>query len=103
MDVVVQEHGKDSRGCNYPTPPMDMGYHAVHYLGRVLFGDGYALKHRWLLGLSLPDSPRAGHKAGQQRMGMKRRVAPDHNIDYRNCISHHGIDAFTKIMRRFKT
>lgn len=27
---------------------MDMGYHAVHCLGRVLFGDGYALKHRWL-------------------------------------------------------
>lgn len=27
---------------------MDMGYHAVHCLGRVLFGDGYALCHRWL-------------------------------------------------------
>jgi len=27
---------------------MDMGYHAVHCLGRVLFGDGYALRHRRL-------------------------------------------------------
>jgi len=27
---------------------MDMGYHAVHCLARVLFGDGYALQHRWL-------------------------------------------------------
>lgn len=27
---------------------MDMGYHAVHCLSRVLYGDDYALKHRWL-------------------------------------------------------
>jgi len=27
---------------------MDMGFHLVHRLGEALFGDGYALKHRWL-------------------------------------------------------
>lgn len=27
---------------------MDMGYHTVHCLSRVIFGDGYALNHRWL-------------------------------------------------------
>ncbi|HWA08325.1 MAG TPA: hypothetical protein VG838_02545 [Opitutaceae bacterium] len=27
---------------------MDMGYHTVHCLSRVILGDGYALKHRWL-------------------------------------------------------
>ena len=27
---------------------MDMGYHLVHTLSRVLFDDGYALKHEWL-------------------------------------------------------
>jgi hypothetical protein len=27
---------------------MDMGYHLVYSLARVLYGDGYALKHSWL-------------------------------------------------------
>jgi len=27
---------------------MDMGFHLVYTLAHVLFGDGYALKHRWL-------------------------------------------------------
>lgn len=27
---------------------MDMGYHIVHTLASVLYGDGYALKHRWI-------------------------------------------------------
>ena len=31
------------RGCG-----MDMGFHVVECLSRILYGDGYALKHRWL-------------------------------------------------------
>lgn len=27
---------------------MDMGFHLVYWLGVVLFGDGYALKHSWM-------------------------------------------------------
>lgn len=27
---------------------MDMGYHLAHTLARALYGDGYALHHRWL-------------------------------------------------------
>ena len=27
---------------------MDMGFHTVYTLSRILFDDGYALKHRWL-------------------------------------------------------
>lgn len=27
---------------------MDMGFHLVYNLSTVLYGDGYAIKHRWL-------------------------------------------------------
>jgi hypothetical protein len=27
---------------------MDMGFHAVYTLSRILYNDGYALKQRWL-------------------------------------------------------
>ena len=27
---------------------MDMGYHLVHSIAQAVYGDGYALKHRWL-------------------------------------------------------
>lgn len=31
------------KGCG-----MDMGFHLVHSLSSALYGDGFALKHRWL-------------------------------------------------------
>ena|ERR1019366_2871896 len=35
--------GVKIRGCG-----TDMGFEIAYRLGRVLYGDGYALKHRWL-------------------------------------------------------
>jgi len=31
------------KGCG-----MDMGFHVVYQLSKVLFNDGYAIKHRWI-------------------------------------------------------
>ena len=36
-------HAVGVSGCG-----MDMGFHLVHSLSEELFGDGYALKQRWL-------------------------------------------------------
>jgi len=36
-------HAVKAEGCG-----MDMGFHLVYSLSHVLFGDGYALKQRWL-------------------------------------------------------
>lgn len=35
-------------GVNVGGYGMDMGFHLVYSLARVLYGDGYALKHRWI-------------------------------------------------------
>jgi hypothetical protein len=37
------ETGVKVGGCG-----MDMGFHLAYSLSHVLYGDGYALKHRWL-------------------------------------------------------
>lgn len=42
----VEQKGDDGiivSGCG-----MDMGFHLAYSLSQVLYGDGYALKHRWL-------------------------------------------------------
>ena len=36
-------NGIKVRGCG-----MDMGFHIVYTLSRVLYNDGYAIKHNWL-------------------------------------------------------
>ncbi len=44
LDHKLDKHeGVKIGGCG-----MDMGFALVYALSRVLYGDGYALKHRWL-------------------------------------------------------
>lgn len=35
-------------GLHVPGAGMDMGFHVIHSLAHKLYGDGYALNHRWL-------------------------------------------------------
>ncbi len=39
---------KFGRGVRVGGAGMDMGFHLVYTLSRVLYDDGYALNHRWL-------------------------------------------------------
>lgn len=39
---------RDARGLYVQGVGMDMGFHVVYTLSRVLFDDGYALNQRWL-------------------------------------------------------
>ena len=41
--TLTKDHYLKIGGCG-----MDMGFHLVYTLSRVLFDDGYALKHQWL-------------------------------------------------------
>ena len=41
-------HDRERDGIKVHGCGMDMGFHTVYELSGALFGDGYALKHKWL-------------------------------------------------------
>lgn len=47
LDYSTENVGR-GRGLNVWGAGMDMGFHIVYSLAHKLYGDGYALNHRWL-------------------------------------------------------
>lgn len=46
--VLGMKEDRQREGVKVQGGGMDMGFHLAYNLGQVLYGDGYALKHRWL-------------------------------------------------------
>jgi hypothetical protein len=47
-NILPEGYDHRHHGCKASGAGMDMGFHLVYELGYALFGDGYALKQKWL-------------------------------------------------------
>jgi hypothetical protein len=47
-EALGWKYDREHNGVKVGGAGMDMGFHLVYELARVLYGDGYELTHRWL-------------------------------------------------------